>query len=461
MKEAFDLAALLQQNKSFSLRQQLSYVLRLSVPGILAQISSIVMQYIDAAMVGSLGAQASAAIGLVASSTWLFGGLCDAMSMGFAVQIAQAVGAGEKHKAKDILRQALVVCVLFSAVLAAAGIAISGILPRWLGGETAILPDATAYFFVFVAALPVFQTFFLLCAAMQCSGEMRIPGILNVAICVLDVAFNALFIFALKMGVLGAALGSCAAVAVGTLAAIFFACVHSPVLSLRQKGTWLPDRNTLRAATKISVPMGLEKLAMCGAYVMSTKIIAPLGTVAIAAHSFAITAESLCYMPGYGIGEAATTLVGQSIGARRTDLAKRFAWVTVAMGMCVMAAMGCVMYALSPAVFCFLTPDAAVQSLGVQVLRIELWAEAFYAASIVVSGALRGAGDTFVPSIMNLVSMWGVRLSLSAFLTPRMGLTGAWIAMATELCFRGSIFLCRLQRGRWLKKNLPPSATTA
>lgn len=466
MKEAFDLSALLQQNKTFSLKQQAGYVWRLSVPGILAQISSIIMQYIDAAMVGSLGAQASAAIGLVASSTWLFGGLCDAMSMGFAVQVAQAVGAGEKYKAKDILRQALVVCLLFSLALGAVGVAISGALPVWLGGEERIIPDATAYFFVFASALPLFQIFFLLCTTMQCSGEMRIPGVLNVVMCALDVAFNVLFIFGLKLGVLGAALGTCASVVVVTVAALYFACIRSPVLNLRQKGTWLPQKPTLRAAAKISVPMGLEKLALCGAYVMSTKIIAPLGTIAIAAHSFAITAESLCYMPGYGIGEAATTLVGQSIGAGRKDLAKRFAWVTVAMGMCVMAAMGVVMYALCPAVFRFLTPDTEVQSLGVQVLRIELWAEALYAASIVVSGALRGAGDTFVPSLLNLCSMWGVRLSLSAFLTPRMGLTGAWIAMATELCFRGTIFLIRLSRGKWMhiKKDSPQevlSSTTA
>lgn len=453
MKEPFDLSALLAQDKTFSLRRQLRFVWRLSVPGILAQISSIVMQYIDAAMVGSLGAQASAAIGLVASSTWLFGGLCDAMGMGFAVQVAQAVGAGEKHRAQEILRQAIVVCVLTSLALAAAGMAVSGALPVWLGGEAAIVPAATAYFFVFVAALPAFQLFILLCAVMQCSGEMRIPGILNVAVCVLDVLGNILFIFVLRLGVLGAALGSAAATVTVTVAAIYFACIRSPVLNVRQKGRWKPQRQTLREAARISVPMGLEKFALCGAYVMSTRIIAPLGTVAIAAHSFSITAESLCYMPGYGIGEAATTLVGQSIGARRGDLARRFAWVTVTLGMCVMAAAGAVMYALCPAVFRFLTPDTAVQSLGVLVLRTELWAEAFYAASIVVSGALRGAGDTFVPGIMNLVSMWGVRLTLSAFLTPRLGLRGAWIAMAAELCFRGSIFLLRLKRGKWLKRQ--------
>ena len=449
MKE-FDLASLLQQSTSFSLKQQLSYVWRLSVPGILAQISSIIMQYIDAAMVGSLGAEASAAIGLVASSTWLFGGLSHAVGMGFSVQIAQATGAGDKQKAKDILRQGILTGALVSVLLAVIGIAISGRLPIWLGGATEIQEDASRYFLVFMFFLPLMQNFFMLGASLQCAGNMKIPSVLNVLMCALDVVFNFFFIFILKWGVLGAALGSAASMAVVALLMIYFTCFSSPALNLRQKGSWRIRSETLRTARNISLPMGFEQCALCGAYVMSTKIIAPLGTIALAAHSFSITAESLCYMPGYGIGEAATTLVGQSIGAKRTDLAKRFAWLTTAMGMCVMATMGIIMYAVCPAVFRFLTPDTNVRALGTLALRSELWAEALYGAAIVVSGALRGAGDTLVPSIMNLVSMWGVRLSLSYFLTQRMGLRGAWIAMATELCFRGSIFLIRLKREKWL-----------
>ena len=189
MKE-FDLSALLQEHTEFSLRQQLSYVWRLSVPGILAQISSIIMQYIDAAMVGSLGAAPSAAIGLVASSTWLFGGLSHAVGMGFSVQIAQATGAGDKQKAKDILRQEIVVGAAISFVLAAIGIAISGSLPIWLGGSAEIQKDASVYFLVFALFLPLMQNFFMLGASLQCAGNMKIPGILNALMCFLDVAFN-------------------------------------------------------------------------------------------------------------------------------------------------------------------------------------------------------------------------------------------------------------------------------
>ena len=155
-------------------------------------------------------------------------------------------------------------------------------------------------------------------------------------------------------------------------------------------------------------------------------------------------------MPGYGIGTAATTLVGQSMGAGKKRLAKNFADLSVLLGCLVMTACGIVMYFLCPAVFAMLTPDPQVRELGVRVLRIELFAEPFYAASIVSSGALRGAGDTLIPSILNLISMWGVRLTMSVILVGRIGLAGAWIAMAVELCVRGILLFLRLQRGKWL-----------
>ena len=197
--------------------------------------------------------------------------------------------------------------------------------------------------------------------------------------------------------------------------------------------------------------MGCERVIMCGAQIMSTVIIAPLGTIAIAANSFAITVESLCYMPGHGVSNAATTLVGQSIGAGRRDLTWRFAHISVLMGIAVMTVMGVVMYVTAPVMMGIMTPDGAVQELGAKILRIEAFAEPMYAASIVVYGVFVGVGDTLVPSIMNLGSIWAVRLTLAALLAPKFGLQGVWIAMCVELCFRGIIFLIRLYRKKWLK----------
>ena len=188
------------------------------------------------------------------------------------------------------------------------------------------------------------------------------------------------------------------------------------------------------------------------AQIVTTIIVAPLGAIAIAANALGITAESLCYMPGYGIGEAATTLVGQSFGAGRRRLTERFAWMTTLLGIMVMALMGVIMYMAAPLMMASLTPDEAVRQLGTECLRIEAWAEPGFAASIVAMSVFVGAGDTRKPAFMNLFSMWAVRVTLAAMLAPRYGLHGVWIGMAIELTFRGFIFLVRMKRGNWLKK---------
>ena len=158
-------------------------------------------------------------------------------------------------------------------------------------------------------------------------------------------------------------------------------------------------------------------------------------------------------MPGYGVSEAATTLVGQSLGAGRPELMRRFAVVTVGLGMAVMTFMGIVMYICAPLMMSLLSPVAEIQALGIECLRIEAWAEPMFAAAIVSYGVFVGTGDTFKPSLMNLLSMWGVRLTLAALLAPTYGLAGVWIAMCVELCFRGIIFLIRLCYKMYHKKR--------
>ena len=255
------------------------------------------------------------------------------------------------------------------------------------------------------------------------------------------------------MGVKGAALGTALSFAVCMVFMLYAVCRRSPVLALHLGGSWQLRKEDMQKALRIGVPMALEQSALCLAQIVSTGIVAPLGTVAIAANSFAITAESLCYMPGYGIEAAATTLVGQAIGAKRKDMARSFAWLTTAAGVVIMTAGGIIMYFICPYVFAFLTPDHAVRQLGVQVLRIELFAEPLFAASIVATGALRGAGDTLVPGLMNLISIWGVRITLASILSKTMGLPGVWIAMAAELSFRGILFLIRLKKEKWLNMS--------
>ena len=235
---------------------------------------------------------------------------------------------------------------------------------------------------------------------------------------------------------------------------MWFLLVKSPMLALKgHPGSFRPKEDTVKTAFKIGAPMGLQHLLMGGAQVVSTIIVAPLGTVAIAAHSLAITVESLCYMPGFGIAEAATTLVGQGIGAGQRLLTRSFAYMSVGLGIAVMTIMGVFMWIFAPELMGIMSPVEEIIALGADALRIEAWAEPMFAAAIVCNGVFIGAADTIKPAIMSLTSMWAVRLTLAATLAPRYGLRGVWTAMAIELTFRGVIFLIRLFRGNWQKKK--------
>lgn len=430
-----------------TLAPQLRLVWQLSLPAILTQITTIAMQYIDSAMVGALGADASAAIGLVASSTWLFGGVTTAVSAGFSVQVAHRIGAGKDTEARTVVRHGLAAALTLAALLALLGLGICRQLPCWLGGGAEICADASAYFLTFSLMLPFSQLNSLTAGFLQCAGDMVTPSVLNAVMCGLDVVCNALLIP--HFGVLGAGMGTALACALVSLAMAWCCCVRNAQLRLRRGETHAFRPEILKKAFRIGAPVAVQEIAMNGAMVASTMILAPLGAAAIAANSFAVTAESLCYMPGYGVGSAATTLVGRSVGAGDAAQARRYGNICTALGGALMGCTGLLMMIFCPFVFRLLTPVAEVRTLAAQALRIGLLAEPLFGVSIAAAGALRGAGDTLVPSLLNLGSIWIVRLGLSLLLVGKLGLRGMWIAMAIELCVRGALMLWRQKTSKF------------
>lgn len=433
-------------------REKLNLIVGLSIPSMLAQISTVMMFFIDASMVGHLGAEASASIGLIESTTWLIGSLLSAAATGFSVQVAHFIGANDFVKARQVFRHALICGLLFSVCLALIGVAIHLPLPYWLGGGSDIADNSSRYFLIYALALPFIFLYHTSEMMLKSAGNMHTPSVMAILVCICDVVFNYLFIYIFKMRVVGAAYGTALAYICISLPNLWLAACQNKILNLRQDAArfhWVKEY--VRNACKISIPIAIQNILMSGAQIVSTMIVAPLGNIAIAAHSFAITAESLCYMPGYGIGDAATTLVGQTHGANRMDLCKNFAYMTMGLGMAVMALMGVVMYVFAPEMIGLLSPVESIQELGTTCLRIEAFAEPFFAASIVTYSVCVGAGDTFKPAAINLSTMWFVRLTLAYGLSKSYGLEGVWIAMAVELTFRGILFLVRLFRGSWTK----------
>lgn len=463
-----DIAYRLAHDSFESLSGKLRMVAKLTWPAVIAQLSMIVMEYIDAMMVGSLGPAPAASIGLVATTTWLFWGLGGAASTGFAVQLAHHIGAGDNDRARDTLRQGIITVAIVGVVLGAIGVCISRSLPVWLGGTPEIVQGSYEYFVIFAAAIPFWYLTYLSGAMLRCSGNMVVPGIVNAVMCVLDVVFNFFLIFPSRtvvlmgvpvevpgadLGVAGASIGTCAAYVLGGVYMYRYLLFRSPRLKhpFRTGKVLRLSADTLRKARTISWPVALERVVMCGAQILITAIVAPLGTAAIAANSFAITAESLCYTPGFGIGEAATTLVGQCLGAGRKALALSFAHICVGAGVAVMGVLGGVMWLLAPEMMALFTPDATVCSLGTMALRTEAWAEPLFGAAIVSYGVCVGAGYTKIPAMLNFGTIWLVRVVLSALMAREYGLFGVWLAMCIELCVRGTLFLIVIARKRWIR----------
>ena len=458
------LSARMRQGETIPLRDTAGVVLMLSIPSILEQIVVTAMEYIDAAMVGHIGAEATAAIGIVSSSTWLLHGILVGLYNAFSIQIAQYLGADRQQDARGVLRQAMLFNLAAGLAAAAFGIGISGHLPGWLGADVSLQANASAYFAIWSAALPFTMAMGMYTSMLRASGDALTPGLISVLVCVLDVVFNfflinptrtlwGITVWGAGLGVPGAALGTALATVVGGLLALCILLFREGPLCIRKPGSWKITRACIRNLGKVGVPLAAERAALSSAQVLQVRIVSQLGTVAIAANSLGVSAEGLCYMAGYGIQGAAIALIGQAVGAHRKDMAKRFAWLCTLMGMGIMTLTGAGLFAFAPALMSIFTADAAVIALGARVLRIEAFAEPMFGASIVASGAMQGAGDSTACFVLNLVSMWGIRLTLAFLLAPRFGLVGVWGAMCFELCVRGLLFLIRLARGKWLEKG--------
>lgn len=443
-------------------RDKLYLVLLLSMPAMLGQLSTIVMQYIDTMMVGQLGANATASIGLVSTTCWLFGGLTSSIGAGFGVLVAQHIGARDYDAARNVLRQSLMVCMSLGLLVSLFCFSIHARLPLWLGGDPEVAALSSRYFLIWSLTVPVMQLLFLSNGMLRSSGNMKVPMLLGVLMCLLDVFFN--FLFIPLWGVAGAAFATTLAAILTTVCSFTYLITRSPELRLlgdhsaTSAGEVRLDVPVVRRSLRIGLPMAVEHVVFCGAQIACTIIVAPLGSVAIAANTIAIVVESLCYMPGYGIGDAATTLIGQSYGARRSDLIRVFSILTVGLGMGVMALLGLVMYLTAPDLMRLMTPDLMVQAEGIVILRIEAFAEPVYAASIVAYFVFLGLGDMLVPCVMNLASIWLVRIPLAAVLARTMGLRGVWLAMCIELTVRGIIFLLRLRLKKITVEPRPASA---
>ena len=441
-------------------------VLRLAGPAIVENLLVTLVQYVDTAMVGSLGAVATAAVAVNASPMWLLSGIMTSVGVGGMALAARFYGAGDYDGAERVCGQMAACAAVLSALCMAVVCLISNRLPVWMGAEAEVAPLASDYLrIVALGFIPNYMGV-VLANALRAAGNMRTPMLLTGLANVLNVIGNTLLIFPSRtvrmlglvfpvwgagLGVQGAAIATALSTATSGVLMIL-ALVLGRRTRIRLRGKYLrPQIKLLMRMLGVGIPAALERIAINVGQILFARIVASFGTAQLAAHHLAITVESLGYMPAFGIQAAATALVGQSLGAKRPDDAETYGRICNRMGIVCMCLASALMVVFARPLMAIFTRDEQVQRIGAWLLCFCAAEEPFFGVAIVMSGALRGAGDTRVPFYISLCTMWCVRLVVAYVFGTLLGLGiyGAWAGMVADLAVRGVWLYVRFARGRW------------
>lgn len=451
----------------FSDRATLLTICALAWPTIVEQALQTAVQYIDTAMVGRIGANASAAVGLTTTMMWLVNGPFFAMGIGVLACISKAFGAKEIHKAKTAAMQAIFLALGLGTVLGAATLCISPFLPKWLGAEPEIEQDAFLYFFITCLPMIFRASSIMMGSVLRAARDTKTPMLVNIATNLCNVVLNFLLInqsrtliigsFSFPMwgaglGVAGAAVATAIAHTLGgTL--MMIAVWRNPMLSPRGEKLRV-DKPILSECVRVGLPVAGERAIACLGQVAFTALVSRLGTLALATHSLAITAEQAFYIPGYGMQAAAATLAGNAVGERDERKLTRTATTIMILAACIMGVLATFLFCFPDWMMGLFTKDAQVIAGGIPILRIVAVSEPLFGILIILEGTFNGVGDTKAPFVFSAITMWGVRI-LGTLICTRifsLGLNAVWICMVADNISRCVLLMLRFISGRWKQR---------
>ena len=449
----------MRQNKIQINRAMIVTILALAWPTMLEQLMQTAVQYIDTAMVGSLGTQATAAVGATTTVNWLIGSSISALGVGFLSFIAQAYGAKDKNAASRAVMQAVIVTVVCGGFFTALTLGLSGVIPVWMQVDESIRELAGRYFFIlYLPMLPRTATI-IFGTVLRAAGDTKSPMKIGVWVNLINVCLNFLLIYPTRvirgitvpgagLGVIGAAIASAVAFAFGGIAITMVLWRHSLVSPRGQ--SFRPDWTILRPCLKVAMPNMLQRFGTSLGYVAFASMINALGEVATAAHTIANTVESAFYIPGYGMQTAAATLAGNAWGARDRQRLKDLSAMFIPIEVGLMVLSGGALFFAAPALMDIFSDSPEVIGLGTTVLRMVALSEPAYGFSIIIEGMMLGTGNTKEPFFYNIIGMWGVRIVGTFLCTTFLGggLVAAWGCMIAHNLLLFALFLRYYCRGR-------------
>ncbi|MBQ8238453.1 MAG: MATE family efflux transporter [Oscillospiraceae bacterium] len=439
-------------------------IFTLAWPTMLEQLLQTAVQYIDTAMVGSLGTQATAAVGATTTVGWLVGSTISALSIGFLAYISQADGAGDRARVRRASSQAalatLVVGILFTAIC----LGCSGMVPVWMQVDAGIRDLAATYFFILYAPMLFRTATIIFGTLLRAVGDTRTPMWVGLGVNITNIVLNFMLIYPTRQvrvleytftvigagqGVIGAAIASAAAFALGGIC-MSIAVWRHPRITFRGQSL-CPDWSVLKPCLRVALPNALQRFGTSLGYVAFASMINALGDVATAAHTIANTVESAFYIPGYGMQTAAATLAGNALGARDEQRMRNLGRMIIIIEVCLMILTGGLLFLFAPQMMGLFSRDALVIVLGATVLRMVAVSEPFYGVSIIIEGMLQGMGKTMMPFICNIIGMWGVRILGTWICTTYfgMGLVSAWACMIAHNLLLFVMFTAYYRSGKW------------
>ncbi len=439
-------------------------ILSLALPTMLEQFLATAVQYIDTAMVGTLGTHATAAVGATTTVNWLINGTVSAIGVGFLSYISKACGAGDRDRAKRAAAQAVLVTLIVGIGFTVLALALSARVPVWMRADPSIQELASQYFFVMYIPMLARSAILLFGNLFRAVGDSKTPMRVGLMVNLINVVGNLLLIYPTRVwhgltlygagwGVIGAAAASAAAYFVGGIVITAALWRHSRI---SPRGFSLkPESAILRPCLKVALPNALQRFATSLGYVAFAAMVNSLGETATAAHTIANTVESAFYVPGYGMQMAAATLAGNALGAGEYKKINHLAGMLLTLEVAMMVVSGGLLFLFAPNMMGLFSADAAVIALGAVVLRMVAVSEPFYGVSIILEGMMQGMGQTMLPFVIGVTGMWGVRI-VGTFLCTQifgMGLVSAWACMIAHNLLIFVLLTVCYRTGRWKPKK--------
>lgn len=440
-------------------------VISLAWPTMLEMMLQTAVQYIDTAMVGSLGTAATAAVGSTVTVNWLIGSTVSAVGTGFLAMISQAMGASDEEKTRRICAQAISAVLMVGSLFTLITVSLASFVPVWMQVEASLQALASRYFRILYMPMLFRSASMILGTVLRAACDTKTPMKTGIRVNIINVVLNFLFIYDTRSillfgrtltlwgagwGITGAAVASAASFVYGGIAMTLAVWRHQ---AISPKGySFRPDRKILAPCFRIAFPNMLQRFGTSLGYVAFAAMINALGSVATAAHTVANTVESAFYVPGFGMQTAAATLTGNAVGAGDDILRKETARIVFGLETAMMLLSGGLLFSFAPGMVSIFIKDPAVILLCSTVLRMVACSEPFYGLSIVIEGMLQGAGKTLIPSAVNITGMWGIRIA-GTFVCTRllgMGLISAWACMITHNMVLFVAFIIYYRKVKWV-----------